>query len=96
MKKFVEELNEKIPSGAQLTEVQVEGSKIILYSKNPEYFSENPELIKTIVSNYKKRVDVRATQEILADPDKARQIINELVPDEAGIENVTFPLLGSM
>ncbi len=90
MKKFVEELNEKIPSGAQLSEVQVEGSKIILYSKNPEYFSENPELIKTIVSNYKKRVDVRATQEILADPDKARQIINELVPDEAGIENVTF------
>lgn len=87
---FLDEVQKEVPKEAQVEKVQLEGSKIVIYAKKPEYFSANPETIKKIVDKYKKRVDIRADPSILTDPDKAKKIITEMVPKEAEITEVIF------
>lgn len=95
MKLLLEELSkELLPESAEVTKAQLEGSKIVIYTKKPEYFSENPEIIKNLVNKYKKRVDLRAHESILVEPDLAKKVINELVPEEAEINDIIF--LGDM
>ena len=40
---FLDEITEKIPQEAEVDRVQLEGSKIVIYAKKPNYFSKNPE-----------------------------------------------------
>jgi len=87
---FLDEIQENIPKLAQVEKVQLEGSKIVIYSKKPDYFSTHPELVKGIVDKYKKRVDVRADAAVLSDPEKAKKTIMEMVPKEAEITEIIF------
>ena len=90
MKLFLEELKKDLPEDAEVTKTQLEGPKIVIYTKKPEYFSEKPEIIKGIVNKYKKRVDLRAHDSILVEVELAKKTINELVPKEAEISKITF------
>ena len=87
---FLDEITEKIPQEAEVDRVQLEGSKIVIYAKKPNYFSKNPEIIKGIVDKFKKRVDIRAEAGVLMEPEKAKKIISETVPKDAEITEIIF------
>ena len=87
---FLEELRAEVPESADITKAQLEGSRIVIYTKTPDYFADHQELIKKLVSKYKKRVDLRAHPDILMDVEKAKKAIHELVPKEAEITDVIF------
>ncbi|MFH1450661.1 MAG: beta-CASP ribonuclease aCPSF1, partial [archaeon] len=80
---FLDEIQESISKQAQVEKVQLEGSKIVIYAKKPEFFGMHQEVIKGIVDKYKKRVDVRADASVLMEPDHAKKKIMELVPKES-------------
>lgn len=94
---ILKELENNLPKDAQISEVKFEGSEIVLYTKNKDFFRNHEGLIKEIVSNLKKRVEVRPDLSISLDPEKTKKIIEKIVPKEAGIKAIYFePELGKV
>lgn len=87
---FLDELAKDLPKGIEVTDAQLEGPKIVIYTTQLEQFSEHPEIIKKLVDKYKKRVDLRADPSVLLDQDLAKKVISELVPAEAVVTDITF------
>jgi len=73
-----------------ISKIELEGSEIIVYTKDKDFFRENEEKIKEIVSQIKKRIEVRADNELLIDQAEAKRIILEIVPKDAEITDIYF------
>ena len=54
-----------IPKEAKISDISFEGSEIILYTKNKEFFKTSTDLIKSIVAKIKKRIEGRADPSII-------------------------------
>lgn len=73
-----------------ITDFSYEGSEIIIYTKSKEFFTGSSDLIKSIVSKVKKRIEVRADPKIVADEEKTIEFIRKTVPAEAGVKDIYF------
>jgi len=81
----------KSPPDAQITGVEFEGPKIVIYSRNPVvFFEKNEGIIKEIVKTIKKRVVIRGDPQVRKSEEETIRIIKEIVPPEAGITSVFF------
>ena len=97
MSDILKELQKTLPKDAQITEVKFEGPEIVLYTKNPEFFRDHDRVVREMVSNLKKRIEVRPDLSITTDMEKTKKIIKEIVPEEAGIREIYFePELGKV
>ncbi len=74
----------------KVKEANFEGANIVLYTDNELFFREGEGKIKEIVSEIKKRIELRADAKILPDTTTAEKQIKQIVPNEAEIENVIF------
>lgn len=94
---ILKELQEKLPKDATISEVKFEGSEIVLYTKNKDFFRKSENLIREIVRNLKKRVEIRPDISISMDMEKAKKAIEKIVPESAGIKAIYFePELGKV
>ncbi len=94
---ILEELKNNLPKDAKISEVTFEASEIVLYTKSRKFFIDNELHVKKIVSNLKKRVEVRPDISITGDMGKVEKIIKEIVPEEAGIKAIYFePEMGKV
>lgn len=94
---ILKELEEKLPSDAKISECKFEGSEIVLYTKNKEFFTNSENKIKPIVKELKKRVEIRPDITICLDPEKTKEKIESIVPEGAGIKAIYFePELGKV
>ncbi|RLJ07141.1 MAG: beta-CASP ribonuclease aCPSF1 [Candidatus Aenigmatarchaeota archaeon] len=94
---ILKELEKKLPKDASITEVKFEASLIVLYTKSKQFFRESEDIVKSIVSQLKKRIEIRPDLSITLEPEKAREFILKTVPEEAGIKAIYFePELGKV
>ncbi|HDD72761.1 MAG TPA: beta-CASP ribonuclease aCPSF1 [Candidatus Aenigmarchaeota archaeon] len=94
---ILKELQEKLPKDAQITEIKFEGSEIVIYTKNKDFFRNSEAAVMGIVSQLKKRIEVRPDISITMDMEKARKRIEEITPKDAGIHAIYFePELGKV
>ncbi len=87
---IIEEIKSELPKDAKISEVCYEGSEIILYTENKEFFKTSIDLIKKIVGKVKKRIEVRADPSILLEEEKTEEFIKKNVPKDAGIKDIYF------
>ena len=73
-----------------ITEASFEGANIVLYTDNETFFKNGESKIKEIVSQIKKRVELRADQKILHEEVQVEEEIRRIVPQEAEITNIIF------
>ncbi len=93
----LEDVEELLSSNANVEDLRFEASDIIIYTSSKEFFLDNSDTVKKIVSSLKKRVEVRPSSKIFKDPEVAEDRLMEMVDEKAGIENVIFqPSLGKM
>ncbi len=85
-----EKINEIVPVGTVITEVNFEGPELVIYTRNPKIMMEDDELIKKLAKKLQKRVVIRPDPSVLLDEEKAVKKIKEIVPDDAGIVDITF------
>jgi len=90
MTEIIEAIKPDLPRDAKISDISYEGSEIILYTKNKEFFKESTDLIKSIVNKIKKRIEVRADPSIVADEEKTKEFIRKIVPQDAGIKDIYF------
>ncbi|MCS7134603.1 MAG: beta-CASP ribonuclease aCPSF1 [Candidatus Pacearchaeota archaeon] len=84
LKVILGELPKVIDSGS------FEGANIVLYTSDKKFFLEGEEEIRRIVDKIKKRIELRASKELLLEKEKAEKIILELVPKEAEPQKILF------
>ena len=67
-----------------------EGSEIIIYTKNKEFFKNSTNVVKSIVSKIKKRIQIRSDLNILENEEKTIKFIKNLIPKDAGVKDIYF------
>jgi len=88
MTDILKHITEKLEG--KITEANFEAANIVLYTNNENFFREGESKIKEIVNELKKRIELRADQKILPDPEKVKAEIKRIVPEEAEITKIIF------
>ena len=90
MVKILDEVMKGLPDDANITEAVFEGANIVLYTKNKEFLLDNQVIIRTIVENLKKRIEVRADPSVLMGLEETKEVIKKVLPEEAGSPELIF------
>jgi hypothetical protein len=94
VKQYAEELFKKIkdmlPPDVGYKEAEYEGPDIVVYVTNPKKIYEDDSVIRNIAASIKKKLIVRSDQAHLMDPQKAEEIIKQVIPTEAVISSIKF------
>jgi len=80
----------KLPKNAGIVNSNYEGANIVLYTKNKEFFKTGGDVIKQIVAEVKKRIDLRADESIRKSQEETQAFILNLIPKEAEITQILF------
>ncbi len=67
-----------------------EGANIVIYTQNKDFFLNGEDKIREAVNRVKKRVELRASTDLLLDETSAEKIIKKLIPNEAEIVSILF------
>ncbi len=80
----------RFPKDAMIKSVLFEGSDIVVYTKSKKFLTEGGLIVRDIVKDIKKRINIRADAIIRMDEEAARKKIKEIVPKDADIEDIKF------
>ena len=86
---IIKEILKNLPEN-KISDVNFEGANIVLYTKDRDFFLNNNGVIKRIVDDIKKRVELRPDPSITMDMEEAEKIIRSIIPEEAGVDQVIF------
>ena len=91
---MIEEIKEKIienlPAKVKLAKVEFEGPEIVIYTKNPEIIKDNGNLIRDLAKDIRKRIIIRSDKSVLSEPTETIEKIEEIVPEDAQITDISF------
>lgn len=86
---IIKEILSQLPE-EKISDACFEGANIVLYTKDKDFFLDNNGLIRKIVDNIKKRVELRPDPAITLDVEDAEKLIKEAIPEEAGVDKIIF------
>ncbi|AIG97298.1 beta-CASP ribonuclease aCPSF1 [Archaeoglobus fulgidus] len=93
MTKYLDEIREKVkeylPPKVRVKSIEFEGPQLVIYVENPQELAE-VDIVKKLAKDLRKRIIIRADPKSLKPPEKARQIIMQIVPEDARISNIFF------
>ena len=92
MTNIIKEVLKQLPQ-KKISEACFEGANIVLYTKDKEFFLDNNGLIKRIVDDIKKRVELRPDPSVVMEMEKAKKQISKIIPKEAGVADIIFDSL---
>lgn len=74
----------------KITEVDYEGSTIVVYTKDQNLFSQRDDLARQIAQELRRRIAIRPDPSIMSEEKDADKKIRSLVPEEAGLKDLYF------
>ena len=89
MANIIEEVLKQLPRD-KISDACFEGANIVLYTKDKEFFLNNNGMIKSVVDNIKKRVELRPDPAITLNLEKAEKDIKKMLPKEAEVGQILF------
>lgn len=90
LKDIEKKVEELVPAECGLTKVEAEGLDVVIYLNDIKAFYRNEQLIRKIAGSLRKRVVIRSDTSALTPVEEAMQIIKEVVPSEAGVDDIRF------
>jgi KH/beta-lactamase-domain protein len=86
-----------IPPSIDVSDVEFEGALVVIYTKHPDKFAKNEELIKQLAKILQRRIAVRPDNSVITDTDTAERKIKEIIPKDAELTNIYFlPEMGEV
>jgi len=79
-----------IPPSIDVSDVEFEGALVVIYTKHPDKFAKNEDLVKQLAKMLQKRIAVRPDQSVITDTETAERKIKNLIPKDAEITNIYF------
>jgi len=87
----------KSPSNAAITQVEFEGPRLALYTKNPKFLFEGTDFTSELARTVRKRIVLRTSAAARTDKKIAETRIRDLLPKECGFSAISFdPALGEV
>ena len=84
------EIVSEVPNEISISDVTYEGPELVVYTRDPKKFAGDGDLIRRLASKLRKRITVRPDPDVLSVPDRAREQIINVVPEDAGITDLDF------
>ena len=84
----IEKILEKVPRDAMIANTSYEGANIILYTKNKRFYLHGSDIVRRLVEDFKKRIELRSDSSIRMDPEATLEFVKKTMPKEADITNV--------
>jgi hypothetical protein len=86
---ILEKVKSLLPSEA-ISRVELEGSEIIVYTKDREFFRNHEPVVRAVVDQIKKRIEVRPESNLTLDEEATKEKIKEIIPEDAKVKNIYF------
>jgi KH/beta-lactamase-domain protein len=86
---ILEKVKSLLPAKA-VSRAELEGSEIIVYTKDKKFFQSFEETIRDTVEQVKKRIEIRPEKNLCLDEEETKKKIMEIVPKEANIREIYF------
>ncbi len=86
---ILERVKSLLPKEA-VSRAELEGSEIIVYTKDREFFKAHEDTVRQVVSQIKKRIEVRPEKNLVLDEEATKEKIKEIVPEDAKIKEIYF------
>jgi uncharacterized protein len=90
LRELADQVRSELPSGVEVTDIEFEAATLVIYTKHPEKFAEDEDLVRRLAKRLRKRLVVRPDPSVLADISQAQEKINSIVPSEAEITEIYF------
>ena len=88
---------EHVPTEAEVTRIEYEGSTLAVYTKRPEVLVDQSSVVANIVNVIRKRIVIRSDPSVRVAETEAERIAREIVTPEAEVTDVNFdPSLGEI
>jgi uncharacterized protein len=85
-----EALNEVLPETIEVTDIELEGPHVVVYTKQLDAFLSGGDYLRQVAQRLHRRVVVRSDPATLIDPKEAEKAIREFIPAEAEISQLFF------
>lgn len=85
-----EQIRELLPVTVIVSSIDIEGPEIVIYTKNLGEFARNNYIVRRLAQSLKKRVVIRPDPSELISPAEAKEMILELLPEEAEVTDIQF------
>jgi KH/beta-lactamase-domain protein len=90
LEELEERIEDEIPGGIAVSDVEYEGPELVIYTSDPKKFADDGDLVRDLARKLRKRITVRPDPGVLTDPEPAKDEIDEIVPGDAGITDYNF------
>ncbi|MBO5840428.1 MAG: beta-CASP ribonuclease aCPSF1, partial [Methanobrevibacter sp.] len=90
LEEIKEKITKKLPDEVQLANIEFEGPEVVIYTKNPDIVADNGDLIRNLAKELRKRIIIRSDKSVLLPYEETIQKVEEIVPEDAEISNITF------
>jgi KH/beta-lactamase-domain protein len=85
-----ETLKQVLPEGIEVTDIELEGPHVVLYTKQLDAFLSGGDLLRQVAQRLHRRVLVRSDPATLMEAKEAEKQIRTLIPPEAEISQLFF------
>jgi hypothetical protein len=86
---ILEKIKSNLPAQA-ISRIELEGSEVIAYTKDREFFLTCEDEVKRTVSEVKKRIEIRPESNLSMDQEATKEKIKQIVPEDAKIKEIYF------
>lgn len=90
LREFKGTIRGSIPASIDVSAVEFEGALLVIYTKTPDQFAKNKDLVKNLAKTLQKRIVVRPDPTVLTDIDLSEKKIRNIIPKDADITNIYF------
>ena len=88
MVNVIEQILDKLPSDAKIASHSYEGANIVLYTKSASFFKHGGDIIRHLVDEVKKRIDLRADSSLRMNEEAANAFVEKMMPKNAEVTNI--------
>src|SRR5687768_16937418 len=86
-----------LPKSVNVADLDFEAHELVLYTKTPQAFADDGNLIRKLARGLQKRIAVRPDPSALMPQEQADKRIRAIVPAEAGITDLSWvPAIGEV
>ncbi|AGK61634.1 arCOG00543 universal archaeal KH-domain/beta-lactamase-domain protein [Archaeoglobus sulfaticallidus PM70-1] len=90
---YLSELKRKVAASlpsVRVKNVEFEGPVLVIYVENPQELAESGDVIKKLAKDLRKRILIRPDPKSLKPPEEAKEIIRQIVPEDAQVTSFFF------
>lgn len=89
------QVEERVPQGVNVSKVEFEGPELVIYTDSPRKFADDGTIVRDLAKGLRKRITIRPNSSQLTPPEEAKERVHDVVPEEAGVTNISFdPMRG--